>query len=600
MRVRFSLGGAVLLLALSLQLRGADPVWIQVSSRNFVLYTDTTEIKGKRLLEDFEGRLAALGTALGGIPDRQFPVEVFLFSKKEDFLEAAPESGGPRGGGSEFPKAAYLWRGPDRVFVGARDRSPSEISGDIGHALGHVFFERTVIWRPFWLAEGAAEYFRKVGRSPENKRVSEKDSYPVEDLVEIVQPPKYDGEVPTPVTEPTSTIAPFRIQAHRFFRLMLAQSHASELRAYLKELGNLEGESAKLLLDVKALQSEFNGFTETLVSPGTGDFDIKTVSMTTSAMSIHRGDLLLAAMKTSDAASWYQADNAPSRAARAILARYSRSGGEPIRLLARAAMESPDAGLVQFHAGSVETKNAQDLQLQVAALDRAITLLPKLGRAHAQLARVSTLTGKGEAALPEIDKALALEPEYADQFLMIRSEALLSLNRFGESRIAAEIAANLPHLDPTIDYDRKSAEMRRRAEEARQELDGRQLQRIREEVQAIVTQREPPVPPPPPVTRPPELFGKIEYSVQSARQLSIVDAPLPIYANALIQKSATGKITVRVTIGADGKVTQASIADSQLPEMNTSTLDAAKRWTFGAAAGRPSFEARIVFTFTVQ
>jgi TonB family protein len=126
------------------------------------------------------------------------------------------------------------------------------------------------------------------------------------------------------------------------------------------------------------------------------------------------------------------------------------------------------------------------------------------------------------------------------------------------------------------------------------------LQRIRDEVQAIVVQREPPVPPPPPVTRPPDLFGKIEYSVQSNRQLSIVDAPLPIYSNALIQKSATGRITVRVTIGADGKVTQAAIADSQLPEMNTSTLDAAKKWTFGPAAGRAPVEARIVFTFSVQ
>jgi TonB family protein len=208
--------------------------------------------------------------------------------------------------------------------------------------------------------------------------------------------------------------------------------------------------------------------------------------------------------------------------------------------------------------------------------------------------------GRGEAALPEVDKALALEPEYADQYLMIRSEALLSLNRFGESASAAQLAANLPHSDLSVDYDRKSAEMTRRAEEARRELEGRQLQRIRDEVQAIVAQREPPVPPPPPVTRPPDLFGKIEYSVQSNRQLSIVDAPLPIYRETLIQKSSAGKITVRVTIGADGKVTQAVIADSQLPEMNTSTVEAAKKWTFAPAAGRAPVEARIVFTFSVQ
>src|SRR6187397_2960323 len=90
MRIRSSLGCAALLVTLSLQVRGADPVWIQINSRNFVLYTDTTEVKGRRLLEDFEGRLAALGTVLGEIPRRQFPIEVFLFSRKEEFLEGAP------------------------------------------------------------------------------------------------------------------------------------------------------------------------------------------------------------------------------------------------------------------------------------------------------------------------------------------------------------------------------------------------------------------------------------------------------------------------------------------------------------------------------
>src|SRR5262245_5625515 len=193
MRIHFRFVCAVLLLALSTPLRSADPVWMQITSRNFTLFTDTTEIKGRRVLEDFEGRLAALGSALGGIPDRQFPIEVFLFSKKEDFLEAAPRPTGPETAG-EVTKSAYLWRGPDRTFVAARDRSPSDISEDVGHALGHVFFERLAMWRPFWLAEGTAEYFRKVGRGPDNKRVSEKDAYPVGDLPEIVRPPKYDDD----------------------------------------------------------------------------------------------------------------------------------------------------------------------------------------------------------------------------------------------------------------------------------------------------------------------------------------------------------------------------------------------------------------------
>ena len=592
MRIRFNFACAALLLALSLPAGAADPAWIQLTSPNFVLYTDTTELKGRRLLEDFEGRIALLGTALGEIPQRQFPIQVFLFSKKEDFMEAAPRPTGTDAP-SEFEKSAYLWRGPDRVFVAARDRAPADISNDVGHALGHVFFERLVVWRPFWAAEGAAEYFRRVGRSPENKRVSDKDSYPLEDLVEIVQPPKYDDDA-----IPTQTITSFRLQSHRLFRLMITQNHASQFRAHLKELATLQGQEAKL--DVKALQAQFNEFTETMVPLVANSSGIRVVSATADAVSIPRGDLLLAARKTSEAASWYQADSASGRAARAILARYSRSGGEPIRLLARAAAEMPDAGLVQFHAGSIETKTPEDLQLQAQALDRAIALLPRLGRAHGQLARVNTLLGKGETALPQIERALELEPEYADQFLMIRAETLLSMNRFGESAAAGLTASHLPHSDMTIDYEAKGAEIVRRAEQARRELEGRQLQRIRDQVQAIVQEREPPVPPPPPVERPPELFGRIEYNVQSSRQLSIVNAPLPLYSNTLVQKRATGRITVRVTIGPDGKVTQASIVDSQLQEMNASTLDAAKKWTFAPSTGRAAAEARITFTFSVQ
>ena len=90
MRIRFGLLCAAVLLAFSAPVRGADPVWIQITSRNFVVYTDTTEIKGRRLLEDLERRLGALGSALGGIPQRQFPVEVVLFSKQDEFMEAAP------------------------------------------------------------------------------------------------------------------------------------------------------------------------------------------------------------------------------------------------------------------------------------------------------------------------------------------------------------------------------------------------------------------------------------------------------------------------------------------------------------------------------
>jgi hypothetical protein len=178
--MRFSLSFAVLVACVALPVFGADPQWFEITSQNFLLYTDTSELKGRRLITDLEARLSEYGAVLGEIPQRQFPIEVFLFSKPVDFLEGAPRNQD----GTEFNKSAYLVRGPDRVFVVARDKAPEDIANDVGHALGHVLFERLVLWRPYWLAEGAAEYFRKIGRNPDTKKVSDADAYPVEDLLE--------------------------------------------------------------------------------------------------------------------------------------------------------------------------------------------------------------------------------------------------------------------------------------------------------------------------------------------------------------------------------------------------------------------------------
>ena len=128
--------------------------WFEFSSEHFLLFTDTNEAKGRRLISDFENRVAAFSQAFGKLPARQFPIEVFLFNNEQDFIEALPHAKGEE----ELRKTAYLLRGPDRTFIVAKDKSPDDIANDVGHALGHVLFERYVLWRPFWLAESSAEH----------------------------------------------------------------------------------------------------------------------------------------------------------------------------------------------------------------------------------------------------------------------------------------------------------------------------------------------------------------------------------------------------------------------------------------------------------
>src|SRR5437016_13087081 len=155
-------------------------------------FPDTNAAKGRRLISDFEHRVAAFSQAFGKVPPRQFPIEVFLFTNEQDFIEALPHAKGEE----ELRKAAYLLHGPDRTFIVAKDKSPDDIANDAGHALGHVLFERYTLWRPFWLSEAAAEYVRKVGRSADTKAVSEQEGFSAGDVVTIVPSATYNDSDP--------------------------------------------------------------------------------------------------------------------------------------------------------------------------------------------------------------------------------------------------------------------------------------------------------------------------------------------------------------------------------------------------------------------
>src|SRR5207247_1929243 len=182
----------------------------ELSSEHFLLFTNTTEAKGRRLLSDFENRILAFSQAFGKFPPRQFPIEVFLFNNEQDYIEALPRVQGAE----RLDKAAYLLRGPDRIFIVARDKSPDDIANDVGHALGHILFERYGTWRPFWLAEGAAEYVRKIGRSADTKGIPDDDRFTAADLVTIVPSANYNDNDPS---------TPFRTESYRFVRLLLDQ-----------------------------------------------------------------------------------------------------------------------------------------------------------------------------------------------------------------------------------------------------------------------------------------------------------------------------------------------------------------------------------------
>lgn len=573
-------------LAIPALLPAKDPKWIEVSSDHFLLFTDTNEMKGRRLVSDFENRVAAFSEAFGKVPPRQFPIEIFLFSQEPDFIEILPRVQGQQAE-NQLRKNAYLLRGPDRIFIVAKDKSPDDIANDVGHALGHVLFERYVVWRPFWLAEGAAELVRKIGRSADTKPITEQEGFTAADMFTIVPSATYnDSDPPTP----------FRTEAYRLLRFVLEQK-PDVLRQYLQALRAESDKAPTISIDGAAIQAQFTSYVETPLKPPAVTAGVKSADADMSKLAIHRGDLLVAADRQSEAARWYNADSGEARAARAIITRFSRQPVEAIRVLDRAARELPDNGLVQYHLGAMEAPDKKDIPSQTAALERAVQLLPMMGRAFAELARMYALTGQGEKSLPLIAKAIDLEPEYADHFYDIRADAHLALDQSAQALRDINIASDLPHFDRSSaieHFNLKRADVRKRIEMARREVDLRELEALRKELRAEAEVREPPptpAPPPPPVPA-----GSISYQIETRAPIEVVDSIFPDYPETLRKKGTAGTISLQVDIGPDGKVKTASITNSQLQDLNKATLDAVKKWSF--KPGNRSI--RLILKFALQ
>ena len=582
MRYRLILPVFLLLLCWIRVLHAKDPKWFEMSSEHFLLFTDTNEAKGRRLISDFENRVAAFSQAFGKVPARQFPIEIFLFNNEQDFIEALPHAQGEE----QLKKAAYLLRGPDRTFLVAKDKSPDDIANDAGHALGHVLFERYVLWRPFWLAESAAEYVRKAGRSADTKAVSEQEGFSAGDVVTIVPSATYNDNDPG---------GAFRTESYRLLRILLDEK-PDLIRQYLQSL-RMESEHAPVNdIDAQAMDSRLKSYVETPLKMPPVTAALKSSEADMARLAIHRGDLLLATERQADASRWYNADSKDARAARAIITRFSRPAAEATRVLDRSARELPENGLVQYHFGAMELQDKKDIHAQALALERAVQLLPLLGRAYGELARVYALDGQPEKSLPAIGKALDLEPEFADRFYQIRAEVEVTLGQSDRAFRDINIAADLPHSGRSAaeHYSVWISVIQRKIEYARREIDQRKLDEIRQEVRAEAERREPP--PQPSAPPPPVPEGRISYSIESRAPLEVLDAVYPDYPEALRKKGAAGDITLRVDIGPDGTVKTAAVAASQIPDLNNAALEAMKKWSF--KPGNRSI--RVVLTFALQ
>jgi TonB family protein len=407
--------------------------------------------------------------------------------------------------------------------------------------------------------------------------------------------------VPSATYKDSDPAGPFRIQSYRLLRIALDERRV-EFRSYLNALKTEAGVNARLSIDENKATDQLNLFADTRIPAGDAPTDIQSREVPESIVSVHRGDVMVAARQTLQSARFYEGDTVDARAARAILGKLT-AGAEAVPLMERAFQEFPEHGLVQFHFGSMESQDTKVVTKQIEALSRAVRLLPLMGRVHAELARVLTLGGRAEEALPLLDRAVALEPEYADRFYLQRTESLIALRRYDESFKTAKLAASLPHADraSAAAFDKQVGLVDSRIQDIRIAAERLQVEELRDTVAAEAARREPLKPPPPPP--PPIRAGQIEYQYEATNPVEILKQVLPEYSDALIKNGKAGRITLQMNIGADGLVAAVMVTDSQIPEMNAATVAAARKWTFKpfVRAGRPvAFSIKMVFQFSIQ
>ena len=569
----------------------AQTEWIAQESEHFLLYTDTDLNKGGRLLNDLEGRYKVFSQVFYPLEPRASRISVVLVDDRQDFLEWVPEQL------KTHDLAAYLLSGSGGHFLLARDSSTESIADDVGHALGHLLLSRSVMWQPFWLQEGIGEYLKRLGRSRGGDPVSREDGFSLSDILTIVPSRNYDDLAEGGV---------FRRQSYQLLRVLL-ESYPEELDAYIQSLRGEGGFDATLDVVSDSVESELFQYEDSSLGFAAMDLASEARPVPAGERDAMLGNLALSAGLRQRARSLYAASPLESgRIGLALLGRgRAGSGGRPT--FEKLIVDFPESGLAHYYMGTLEPETDEDRRVQISALERAVDLMPQSGRPRAELGWLYVLDERPQQALPFVEQALRLAPEYADRFYEILAEAQLSLGDYETAGEYIQIAASLPHSDVSSleRYDRLVPEFYRKMESHRRLGEAERMEALRREVEVMANRLDPR---PVVVSEVPAPVGRIRYSIspisaQGVTAPPIRESPMPDYTPDLRRRGVEGRVVLEVDLDRRGRIANIGVRSSEDPELSTQALDAVGRWRFDSA--RRGFESteysfRLTLTFYLE
>lgn len=129
--------------------------WIEVRTENFVLYSNASPGKTKKLAIDLERFREVLGLITKGFDlEASVPTSVYVFKNEAGLLPYKLDaSGNPRN------LAGYFLRGRFRNYIALDVSAAAERSRIVYHEYVHSMLHETFGSMPQWLDEGLAEYY---------------------------------------------------------------------------------------------------------------------------------------------------------------------------------------------------------------------------------------------------------------------------------------------------------------------------------------------------------------------------------------------------------------------------------------------------------
>ncbi len=487
----------ILFLLLFVVQAAAEQPWVEVRSRHFSLITDGGEKRGRAVLLRFEQMRAAFGVifqrAQVNIP---VPLQIVAFNRGKEMKQYTP-----MWKGKPVDLAGFFQGSSDRDFI-ALDLSSESGWGVVFHEYAHMLLNANIPPAPLWFDEGYAEYFSTLQVDDKNISLGLAPEHVVEELahstwmksVDLFSV-RHDSKEYNERDRRSIFYAQSWLTVHYFMNqrkgeqlsvyLELAGKHVPVTEAIQKAFGM---DPAKL---DRTLREYFQGgrltYYRTPAPPGIegGPYEVhplNAVEAQAILADLHAHSLDQQNQGIEEFKRVLQRDPDNVTANRGLgyaLMQQNNFDGAAEHLRRAATKDTGDARLHYFNALLMQRRSAfqgdrlEHVEEMRSELQKALAIDPNYADAYSLLALTDSARGDHQPALEHARKAVELNPgnEYLRSNLamaQLRAEdwdaAAATLTQLKSSRnaqIAAAAERNLNQLNTMREQENKIAQLRR-------------------------------------------------------------------------------------------------------------------------------------------